>query len=63
MLTNFAIYQLNDCFFQTKNVAEFDDDAFVIVKPIDRKNWHGAMAVKDSYKVLNTVLLGEGDGE
>lgn len=63
LLTNFAIYQLNDCFFQTKNVAEFDDDAFVIVKPIDRKNWHEAMAVKDSYKVLNTVLLGEGDGE
>lgn len=63
LLTDFAIYQLNDCFFQTKNVAEFDEDAFVIVKPIDRKNWHEAMAVKDSYKVLNAVLLGEGDGE
>lgn len=63
LLTNFAIYQLNDCFFQTKNVAEFSDDAFVIVKPIDRKNWHEAMAVKDSYKILNAVLLGEEVGE
>lgn len=63
LLANFAIYQWNDCFFQTKNVAEFDDEAFVIVKPIDRKNWHEAMAVRDSHKVLNAVLLGEGDGE
>lgn len=63
LLTNFAFYQLNDCFFQTKNVAEFHDDAFVIVKPVDRKNWHEAMAVRDSYKILNTVLLGEGDNE
>jgi hypothetical protein len=61
ILTDFMIYKLNDCFYQTKNVAEFDDDAFVIVKPIDAKNWHGAMAIKDSYKVLNAVLLGEGD--
>lgn len=59
LLTDFMIYQLNDCFFQTKNVAEFDNDAFVIVKPIDWKNWHEAIAVKDSYKVLNAVLLGE----
>ena len=61
ILTDFMIYKLNDCFYQTKNVAEFDDDAFVIVKPIDAKNWHEAMAIKDSYKVLNAVLLGEGD--
>ena len=58
-LTDFMIYELNDCFYQIKNVAEFEDDAFVIVKPIDAKNWHSAMAIKDSYKVLNAVLLGE----
>ena len=61
LLTDFMIYQLNDCFYQTKNIIEFSDDAFVIVKPIEAKNWHPAMAVKDSYKVLNTVLLGKED--
>ena len=61
LLTNFMIYKLNDCFYQTKNIGEFDDDAFVIVKPIESKNWHPAMAVKDSHKALNAVLLGKGD--
>lgn len=63
MLSGFMIYKLNDCFYQTKNVAEFEDDAFVIVKPVDYRYWHPAMAVKDSYKVLNAVLLGEEDCE
>lgn len=63
LLTDFMIYELNDCFYQTMNVAEFDDDAFVIVKPADSKNWQAAMAIKDSYRVLNAVLLGEEDCE
>ena len=61
LLTNFMIYQLNDFFYQTKNVVEFSEDSFVIVKPIEAKNWHPAMAIKDSYKVLNAVLLGKED--
>lgn len=60
-LSNLMIYQLNDCFFQTKNIVEFSEDSFIIIKPIEAKNWHPAMAVKDSYKVLNAILLGEGE--
>ena len=61
LLTNFMIYQLNDCFYQTKNIVQFSEDSFVIVKPIESKSWHPAMAVKDSYKILNAVLLGKED--
>ena len=61
LLTNFMIYQLNDCFYQTKNVVEFSEDSFVIVKSIEAKNWHPAMAIKDSHKILNAVLLGKED--
>lgn len=61
ILTNFMIYQLNDCFYQTKNIVEFSEDSFVIVKPIEAKNWHPAMAIKDSHKVMNAVLLGKED--
>lgn len=61
LLTDFMIYQLNDCFYQTKNIVEFSEDSFVIVKPIEAKNWHPAMAVKDSHKILNAVLLGKED--
>lgn len=59
LLTDFMIYQLNDCFYQIKNIVEFSENSFIIVKPIGSKNWHPAMAIKDSYKVLNTVLLGK----
>lgn len=61
LLTNFMIFQLNDCFYQTKNVVEFSDNSFVIVKRIEAKIWHLTMAIKDSYKVLNVVLLGKED--
>lgn len=61
LLTDFMIYQLNDCFYQTKNIVEFSEDSFVIVKSIESKNWHSAMAIKDSHKVLNAVLLGKED--
>lgn len=61
LLTDFMIYQLNDCFYQIKNIVEFSENSFVIVKPIESKNWHPAMAIKDSHKVLNAVLLGKED--
>lgn len=61
LLTNFMIYQLNDCFYQTKDVVQFSEDSFVIVKSIEARNWHPAVAIKDSYKVLNAVLLGKED--
>lgn len=61
LLTDFMIYKLNECFYQTKNIVEFSEDSFVIVKPIEAKNWHTAMAIKDSYKVLNAILLGKED--
>ena len=40
---------------------EFSEDSFVIVKSIEAKNWHPALAIKDSQKVLNAVLLGMED--
>ena len=61
LLTDFMIYQLNDCFYQTKDVVGFSEDSFVIVKSIEAKNWHPALAIKDSQKVLNAVLLGMED--
>lgn len=61
ILADLMIYRINDFFYQIRNVADFNEDSFVIVKTIESKNWHPAMAVKDSYKVLNAVLLGEED--
>ncbi len=61
LLTEFMVYQLNDCFYQTKNMIRFLEDTIVIVKPIESKNWHPAMAIKDSHKILNEILMGKKD--
>lgn len=58
-LTEFMVYQLNDGFYQTKNMIRFLDDTVVIVKPIESRNWHPAMAIKDSHKILNEILMGK----
>lgn len=58
ILTRFGIYQLNDSFFQIKNVIRLKHNCITIVKPNDTKYWHPAMAIKDSHKVISDILLG-----
>ena len=41
------------------NVIRLTDDSIVIVKLNDAKYWHPAMAIKDSHKVINDILLGK----
>ena len=59
LLKRFCISQLNESFFQIKNVIRLTDDSIVIVKLNDAKYWHPAMAIKDSHKVINDILLGK----
>lgn len=40
-----------------KDIVEFSEDSIKIVKSIESKNWHPAMAIKDSYKVVNEILI------
>lgn len=58
-LTDIVISKLNDGFYSIQNVVEYDNDSFYIVKPISFKYWHPSLAIKDSYRVLNEILLGE----
>lgn len=58
LLSRFGIYQLNDSFFQIKNVIRLAQNCVIIVKPNDAKYWHPALAIKDSHKVINDILLG-----
>jgi hypothetical protein len=61
LLTHLTVAKQNDFFYCIKDVAEFSENSFVILKPNDCKNWHPAMAIKDSYHVLNDVLKREED--
>lgn len=57
LLAQFMIYQRNDYLYQKKDIVEFSEDSIKIVKSIESKNWHPAMAIKDSYKVVNEILI------
>lgn len=61
LLTKFMLVKVNDLFYQTKNIIEFQENSFFIVKTNDVKNWHPAMAIIDSSEVLNTIFLAEED--
>lgn len=58
-MAGIMVCQLNDRFYQTKSVVKFGEDSFIIVKPIESRNWHPAMAVKDTSQVLNSILMEE----
>lgn len=57
LLTKFMIYQRNDYLYQKKDIIEFSNDSIKIVKSIESRNWHPAMAIKDCYKVVNEILI------
>lgn len=61
LLTKFMITKANDLFYQTKNIIEFDENSFFIVKTNDMKNWHPAIAIMDSSEILNTIFLAKED--
>ena len=63
LLSRFCISQLNDSFFQIKNVIRLTDDSIAIVKPNDAKYWHPSMAIKDSHKVVNDILMIRDDSD
>ena len=59
LLTRLMIFKKNDLFYQMKDVAEFRENSFLIVKTNEMKNWHPSKAIKDSHSVLNAILQGE----
>ncbi len=56
MLTRFMIHKTNDLFYDIKDVINFEDTSFFIIKTNERKNWHPAMAHIDLADVLSSIL-------
>ena len=57
-LSNFMLNKVNDLFYQMKDIINFTDNAFYILKTEESKNWHPAMAKLDLADVLDSILSG-----
>lgn len=60
LLTRFMINKHTDMFYQIKNVINFEENSFYIIKTKEFKNWHPAMAKLDLVEVIDDMLSGNG---
>ncbi len=60
LLTRFMINKHTDMFYQIKNVINFEENSFYIIKTNEFKNWHPAMAKIDLAEVIDDMLSGNG---
>lgn len=56
LFTRFMINKVNDMFFDIKNVINFEENSFFIIKTNEAKNWHPAMAHMDLTEVIDSIL-------
>ena len=63
ILTKFLIHKTTDKFYQIKDVINFDENSFYIIKTNEFKNWHPAMAKMDLAEAVSEMLSGNGGEE
>ena len=60
LLSRFMINKTTDNFYQIKNVINFEENSFFIIKTREFKNWHPAMAKLDLEEIIDEMLSGNG---
>ena len=60
LMTRFMINKTNDMFYQIKEVTNFEEQSFFIIKTNEYKNWHPAIAQIDLSEVIDEMLSGDG---
>ena len=60
LLTKFMVSKHTDMFYQIKNVINFEENSFYIIKTNEFRNWHPAMAKLDLAEVIDEMLSGNG---
>lgn len=56
--SQFMIHKTNDMFYDIKNVINFENNSFYIIKTNEAKNWHPAIARIDLSDVIESILVG-----
>lgn len=60
LLTRFMVNKHTDMFYQIKNIINFEENSFYIIKTKEFRNWHPAMAKLDLIEVIDEMLSGNG---
>ena len=60
IMTKFSIQKYTDMFYQIKDVVNFEENSFYIIKTNEYKNWHPAMANIDLDTVIEELLSENG---
>lgn len=63
IISKFMITKYNEKFFQIKDVFNFEENSFYIVKSNEYRNWHTAIAIIDFEDVINKILKGDNKNE
>ncbi|MEN1968846.1 N-6 DNA methylase [Lentibacillus sp. N15] len=64
LISKFALHKHNDLFHQMKDIINFEENSFYILKTNEYKNWHPAISELDLAKVIHSVLAeGEDNNE
>lgn len=58
LASKFMLSEVNDLFYQMRDVVNFEENSFVILKTDEDKNWHPAMAKLDLADVLDSIFAG-----
>jgi SAM-dependent methyltransferase len=56
LFSKFMLNKVNDLFYQMKDVIDFEENSFFVLKTDECKNWHPAMAKLDLADVLDSIL-------
>lgn len=56
LMTKFMINRTNDLFYQIKDVVNFEENSFFIIKTNEYKNWHPAIAQIDLSEIIEEML-------
>lgn len=59
LASKLMLNQVNDLFYQMRDVISFKENSFFILKTDEYKNWHPAMAKLDLADVLNDIFTGQ----
>ncbi|MDR1320815.1 MAG: N-6 DNA methylase [Gracilibacteraceae bacterium] len=61
-VSKFMLNEINDLFYQMKDVINFEENSFFILKTDEYKNWHPAMAKLELADVLDSIFAGNAEG-
>ena len=57
IFTRFMLHEINDIFYDIKDVINFEDSSFFIIKTNEYKNWHPAIAEIDLVATIDAILF------